>query len=408
MDNVYYNRWLEKKLKGNLSKNKIRLIFGARQTGKTMLLNKLMPKDKTKNYNLQDSRLRRRYEKDPSLFSRELQVLDKKIKNIFVDEIQKVPELLDEIQYIYDLNKTRFQFFLTGSSARKLRKSTANLLPGRSHIYNLFPVSLFEEENCEKSVIKKEKCLSNPFPEKSLEWKLLYGNLPGVRNETAGSAIETLDAYVTNYLEEEIRKEALVKKISSFEIFLQLAAIENSKQVNLLKMSKESGIPVSTLKNYYQTLVDTFVGYWMPAFKASPRKRVLTTPRFYFFDIGVRNAAAELNLNKTILSELGGFLFESLVGLELLQKAVCYGRGYNVSFWRTVSGAEVDFIFETPKEIIPIEVKWSENPKVSHAKNIEKFIDIYPEKAKKGFVVCRTDEPVKISKRVTAIPYNFL
>ncbi|MCK5851959.1 DUF4143 domain-containing protein, partial [bacterium] len=220
--------------------------------------------------------------------------------------------------------------------------------------------------------------------------------------------IETLDAYVTNYLEEEIRKEALVKKISSFEIFLQLAAIENGKQVNLLKMSKESGIPVSTLKNYYQTLVDTFVGYWMPAFKASPRKRVLTTPRFYFFDIGVRNAAAELNLNKTILSELGGLLFESLVGLELLQKAVCYGRGYNVSFWRTVSGAEVDFIFETPKEIIPIEVKWSENPKVSYAKNIEKFIDIYPEKAKKGFVVCRTDEPVKISKRVTAIPYNFL
>ncbi len=408
MKNIYYNRWLEKKLKSNLSKNKVRLIFGARQTGKTMLLNELMPENKTKIYNLQDSRLRRRFEKDPSLFSGELQALDKKIKNIFVDEIQKVPALLDEIQYIYDLDKTRFQIFLTGSSARKLRKSTANLLPGRCHLYNLFPVSLIEERKSDISIIKKEKRLLNPFSEKSLEWKLLYGNLPGVRNESSEAAMETLDAYVTNYIEEEIRKEAVVKNISAFEIFLQLAAIENGKQINLSKLSRESGIPVSTLKNYYQVLVDTFVGYWMPGFRSSARKRVLTTPRFYFFDIGVRNAVAELKLNESILNELGGNLFESLVGLELLQKARYYGRGFNVSFWRTVSGAEVDFIFETPKENFPTEVKWTKFPKEKHAKNVEKFINLYPEKSNKGFVVCRTPEPVKISENVTAIPYNFL
>ncbi len=405
---MYYKRWIHNKLVSEVSQNKVRIIFGARQVGKTYLLNNMFPKEKVLVYNLQDTSLRRRLEKDPGQFSRELNALDNQIKIVLIDEIQKVPTLLDEIQFIYDQDKYRFQFYLTGSSARKLRKHSANLLPGRSHLYNLFPVSSFEEENRTSHLFNIHPDEKLFFPQHSLEEKLIFGNLPGVREESEDSAYETLSAYVINYLEEEIRNEALIKNTISFEIFLQLAALESSKQINLTKISQESGIPISSIKNYYQVLVDTFIGYWVPAYKKSTRKRLLTTPEFLFFDIGVRNAAAELRITKDILPTLGGYLFEHLTGLELIQRAEYSGRGYSVSFWRTVSGAEVDFIFETPEEDIPIEVKWTDTPSARYAKNIEKFIDLHSERSKRGFVVCRIPRAQQLTERVKAIPLTDL
>ncbi len=404
----YYQRLLHAKLTSKQSWNKVRIIFGARQVGKTMLLKNILSEKDSVFYNLQDSVLRRRLERDPSIFTRELNALPSDITNVFVDEIQKVPALLEEVQFLYDNDKTRFQFYLTGSSARKLRKHSANLLPGRSHVYYLYPVTLMEEEGRKSLLGQFANKSGKLFPKTSLTDKLIFGNLPGFRLENEESAFETLSAYVDNYVEEEIRKEALVRNTASFNVFLQLAALESGKQVNLTKLSQESGIAVSTIKNYYQVLNDTFLGYWVFSYRKSQRKRLTTTPAFYFFDLGVRNAAAEIRLNKNMLAELGGYLLEHLVGLELIQRAGYLGRGYNVSFWRTVSGAEVDFIFETPDEDIPIEVKWTEAPSQKHIRNIEKFIDLHPEKASRGFLVCRIPQPQRLSERVLAIPFEYL
>ena len=404
----YYQRLLHAKLISKRSQNKVRLIFGARQVGKTMLLKNILSEKDSIFYNLQDSSLRRRLERDPSIFTRELNALPADITNVFVDEIQKIPSLLDEVQFLYDNDKTRFQFYLTGSSARKLRGYSANLLPGRSHVYYLYPVSLMEERGRKSLVERFELTSGRLFPETLLNDKLIFGNLPGIRLENEETAFETLSAYVDNYVEEEIRKESLVRNTASFNVFLQLSALESGKQVNLTKLSQESGIAVSTIKNYYQVLNDTFLGYWVYSYRKSQRKRLTTTPAFYFFDLGVRNTAAEIRLNKSMLAELGGHLLEHLVGLELIQRAGYLGRGYNVSFWRTVSGAEVDFIFETTDKDIPIEVKWTESPSTKHIRNIEKFIDLHPERASNGYLVCRISQPQQLSERVLAIPFESL
>ena len=405
---TYYYRLLHDKLVSSLSHNKVRIIFGARQVGKTVLMNNIIPKDHFVLYNLQDTSLRRRLEKDPSIFTRELTALPLQHTHIFVDEIQKVPALLEEIQFLYDQDKTRFQFFLTGSSARKLREHSANLLPGRSHVYRLFPVALSEEENRNSRIKSMKIGDGRHFPQKSLHTRLILGNLPGIREEHLESAQETLSAYVDNYIEEEIRMEMLVRNAVPFDVFLQLAALESGKQINLTKMSQASGISVSTLKNYYQVLIDTFVGYWIHSYKKSPRKRLLTTPAFYFFDLGVRNAAAELLLNEAILATIGGPLLQHLVGLELIQKAAYMGRGYNVSFWRLVSGTEVDFVFETPDEDIPIEVKWTDSPREIDARHIRKFIELNSERAKRGYVVCRVARAQQLGENVLAIPFEEL
>lgn len=176
---MYYKRFLHDKLISPQSHNKIRLIFGARQVGKTVLMKNILPKKRSVLFNLQDSRLRRRYENDPGVFSRELNALSPDFDHIFIDEIQKVPALLDEVQFLYDQDKTRFQFFLTGSSARKLRTSSANLLPGRIHVFNLYPVSSIEESGFHSNLNIGKNGIGGGFPGRDLEKKLLFGNLPG-------------------------------------------------------------------------------------------------------------------------------------------------------------------------------------------------------------------------------------
>ena len=188
----------------------------------------------------------------------------------------------------------------------------------------------------------------------------------------------------------------------------QPAELESVSQVNLARLSQESGVPGSTLRTYYQVLVDTFVGHWIPAYSRRGRRRLLTTPRFCFFDLGVRNAAAELPLDMKLVAALGGPLLEHWVAQELLVRAAYRGRGHRVSFWRTVSGVEVDFIWESPAEDIPIEVKWTERPRPTDARHLEAFLELHPDRARRGLLVCRTPRTAQISDRVRAIPWNAL
>ena len=242
----------------------------------------------------------------------------------------------------------------------------------------------------------------------SLSRLLRFGSLPGVRAESASTAQATLTTYVEHYLEEEIRREALVRELGPFSVFLRLAAVESGRQVNVARLSQESGVPASTVKSYYQVLVDTFVGYWMTTYGARTRKRLLTTPRFYFFDLGVRNAAADLTLPDRVPDELGGALLEHLVAQELIARAGYAGRGHRVSFWRTSYGVEVDLVWETPREDVPIEVKWTARPRPVDARHLETFLDEFPRRARRGLLVCRCPEPQQLTDRVRAIPWDHL
>jgi len=405
---MLYPRHIERKLSGRVSQDKVRLLFGARQVGKTVLLKRLLPEGRSALFNLQDSTLRRRFERDPAAFAREVRALPRSITHIGVDEIQKVPPLFDEVQNIVDDVPGRFQFFLTGSSARKLRTGTANLLPGRCHVYHLFPVARFEEESFRAGSVAAFPRAGAGFPDRDLDLRLMFGDLPGVSAEPPETAAATLDGYVENYVEEEIRREALVKDLGAFASFVRLAAVESGMPVNLAGVSRESGVPAATVKTYYQVLVDTFVAHWVPSYKRSARKKLLTTPRFLMFDLGVRNAAAGLPFDTGMLAETGGRLLEHWAGLELVRRARCSGRGHDVSFWRAASGAEVDFVWESPTEDVPIEVKWTDKPRPSDARHLETFLDLHPSRTSRGLVVCRAPAPQQLTDRVTAIPWHAL
>jgi predicted AAA+ superfamily ATPase len=411
---MYRQRALERSLLGTRSRNKVRLLLGARQTGKTMLLRHALPAEKTRFFNLQQSDLRRRFEADPAAFRREVAALPRGISNVVVDEIQKVPALLEEVQALYDAGPRARQFFLTGSSARRLRTGSANLLPGRSHVFRLHPVCRWETSASGGLEIAHDvsnaqpETQAPPFPEPALNRTLRLGCLPGVLGESPQTAAATLSSYVELYLEEEIRREALVREMGPFLVFLRLASAESGRQINLAKLSQESGVAASTLKTYYQVLVDTFAGHWLHPYARRARRRLLTTPRFYLFDLGVRNAAAEFSLAARITSEVGGPLLEHWVAQELIARASYLGAPHRVSFWRTTTGAEVDFVWERRKEDIPIEVKWTERPRPEDARHLETFLDEFPNRAKRGLLVCRCPEPQQLTARVRAIGWDRL
>ncbi|MBX3025226.1 ATP-binding protein [bacterium] len=406
---MFYRRVVGPQLVAPASRHKVRLLFGARQTGKTALLRHLLADDRTLAVNLQESADRRRYEADPAAFSRMVRALPARLRVIVVDEIQKVPALLDEVQALYDAAPRRWQWFLTGSSARRLRRGAANLLPGRSHAFRLHPVCAWELDGASPTIAPPPVDLAAPpFPRQNLGRVLALGCLPGVRMESAPAARLTLSAYVDHYLEEEVRREALVREMGPFAVFLRLAALESGRQINLARLASESGIAATTLKGYYQVLADTFVGHWMGAYARRARRRLLTTPRFYLFDLGVRNAAAEVPLDGRIGDAAGGPLLEHWVALELIARASYLGRGHRVSFWRTRSGAEVDFVWEAPREDVPIEVKWTARPRPTDARHVEAFLAAHPERARRGYVVCRCPTPEQLSDRVRAIPWTAL
>jgi predicted AAA+ superfamily ATPase len=416
-NDMFHRRTLLGTLSGAISRGKIRLLFGARQTGKTWLFRHLSEGLAAQEFNLQESGLRRRLEQDPASFAREVRALPADVRYVLVDEIQKVPALLDEVQALFDEHPKRWEFFLTGSSGRRLLRGAANLLPGRSHVYHLGPVTRWEQEGVSAHPLlgepqgaraRSSTAAPPPFEQQSLARTLLHGTLPGIMLEPDDTAAATLTAYVDTYLEEEVRREALVRDVGQFANFLKLAAIESGLPVNLAALSRESGVAQSSLRVFYDVLEQTFVGHRMRPYGRPGRKRLLTAPRFFLFDNGVRTAAAGIPFDVRLLETEGGRLLEHWVGTELLHRARYRGRGFTASSWRTASGAEVDFIWETPQEDVPIEVKWTARPAPADARHVETFLSTHPRRARRGLVVCRCEARQQLTDRVSAIPWTEL
>ncbi len=410
MNDVYYCRFLQSRLtdaadgsRKEKGKSKVKLVLGARQTGKSTLLNHCIQQpDRTFYINLQDRRLRRRYEVDEGLLIREL-TASRDIDAVFIDEIQKVPGLLDDVQFLHDQDPRRFRFFLTGSSARQLKRKSANLMPGRVHAANLSPVLQAEQRHCEILPLKMAR--GTKFPKRDLEDYLIFGNLPGLYQETRSSWLETLSAYVELYLENEIRQEHIVEDMGAFTRFLRLAALESGQRVNFSKLAVAVGVAANTLRSFYQVLEDTYTGIRVRPFGRS-RKRILQAPRFLIFDPGVRHLMAELPLNDLLLKLDADHIFKQWVLTELHYRCTYLGKGYRLSTWQTSTGAEVDAIIETPLDVIPVEVKWTETPSPRDAAHVETFLNLHGEYGNRGYVVCRCSRRQQLTDKVTAIPWN--
>lgn len=373
-----------------LKREKSILLLGPRQTGKTTLLREL-PSDLTLSLIL--SRVRLRYEKDPGILVDEVKpLLEAKGSKplIIIDEVQKVPELMDNIQYLIDEDLAIC--ILTGSSARKLRKGKEiNLLPGRVLEMHMDPLTINELPNNHGS----------------LQDLLLYGSLPEIfLTSDHNEREELLESYVAIYLEEEVRAEALVRNLSHFARFLELAASESGNTVNLSKLSQDIGVHHTTINGYYEILKDCLITESVyPIVKSRTHRKLIKTQKHLFFDLGVRRVAAGEG-RRPPLSQLG-LLFEQFIGLELIRQGRQQGERVRIKFWCDPNGPEVDWVVDTKDEYIPIEVKWTDAPTQHDARHLKLFMSEY-EEATCGYVICQTPRKMKLSENIYALPWQQL
>lgn len=313
------------------------LLLGPRGTGKTTWLRHALPKASW--YNLLLDRELLRLVREPGQFRREIEALPRGTW-VVVDEVQKLPSLLNEIHDALTAAPRHWRFALTGSSARRLRRDDVNLLAGRVVSRRMLPLTLAE--------LGKEV---------SLDDLLRFGGLPLVRTErSTASRVDLLEAYVETYLSQEIRAEAAVRSLESFTRFLEVAAVANGQVTNVSALARDAAVARPTVQGYFDVLVDTLVGTWLPAWRPRAKVKESSHPKFYLFDTGVVRALSR-RVREPLESTERGPLLETLL-LHELRAEIAYSQcGGELSYYRTPSGSEVDFVWSRGRLNVGIEVK---------------------------------------------------
>lgn len=362
-------------------------LFGPRGTGKSTLLKHRFTQKECFWLDLLDSSIEDRFLRNPNELYAIVKALPDEIKYVIVDEIQKVPKLLDEVHRL--IEETGKIFILTGSSARRLKRDGANLLAGRAFVYHLHSFSCFE--------------LKDQFDlEKALHW----GTLPRIFNlDEATEKNEFLRSYADTYLKEEIWNEQIVRKLQPFRRFLEVAAQCNGKIINYANIARDVGVDDKTIKEYFSILEDTMIGFFLEPFHNSFRKRLVGKPKFYFFDPGiVRSLSRRLSVPLIPKTAAYGEAFEHFILLEFIRLGSYFQADYRFSFIRTASDVEVDLIVERPnKPLLCIEIKSSE---VIDAISIRSFIKITREIPNCEAIVLSQDRFMKKFDHVNCYPWK--
>jgi predicted AAA+ superfamily ATPase len=368
-------------LKMELAKEGSCFLWGARQTGKSTLIKALFPD--APRYDLLKSSEMRRFLQNPGLLREELlapeSVKNRGEKPVLIDEVQKVPDLLDEVHSLIEDEGIRF--ILCGSSARKLKRGHANLLGGRAFRYELKPLTYPE------------------IPDFDLNTALNCGLMP--RFYGAPHVKQMMSAYIGDYLKEEIAAEALTRNVPAFSRFLEVAALSNGEVINFNNIARECGVSAPTVREYFQILEDTLIGFLLPAYTRTKKRRTVAAPRFFFFDLA---PVIHLTRREAVVpgSDLFGRAFEHFIWMELSAHASYSGLNYPLSYWRTSSGFEVDFVLGDAETAI--EVKSCAEVKDQHLKGIRAF------KEESGFrhyiVVSRDRVPRRTSDGIDILPWS--
>jgi predicted AAA+ superfamily ATPase len=350
-------------------------LWGARQTGKSTLLKKLYPAAPYFDLLLSDEF--NRFIKNPSLL-REILTMPDMAYPVIIDEIQRIPSLLNEIHWL--IVNRNIQFILSGSSPRNILRAGGNLLGGRAIRYELYPL------------------VSSEIPGFDLVKALNSGLLP--RHYLATNSDKLLSAYIGSYLRDEIMAEAKIRNITSFSQFLEAAAFSNGEMVNYSNIAADCGISSPTVKEYFQILEDTMTGRFLKSFQKKPKRRVILAPKFYYFDVGIAGYLLKRGRIK-IGSEAFGKAFEHLIYQEMFAHSHYSEKYYSVCYWRTASQIEVDFILGDHE--VAIEVKSTNMVNSRHLKGLKSFSEEY--KVKKLIVVSTDPYPRKIDD-ITVLPWK--
>lgn len=361
----------------NPPKSQSFFLFGARGTGKSTLLKSFFDLGDNKNLylDLLDPTVEKALSSHPERLL-EMVAASKQVPEwIIIDEIQKIPKLLDVVHKL--IFEKKIKFALTGSSARKLRRDSANLLAGRAFSFYLFPLSFAE--------------LGNDF---ILDEVLAYGSLPEILHfDDEKDKKRYLLSYVQTYIKEEVLVEQLVRNIDPFRAFLEVAAQSNTEIINYTALAKEAGINSKSVERYFSILSDTLLGHLLEPYSRSIRARQKQSPKFYFFDCGVVRALSnEINQNLLHSTFEYGKLFEQMVINEFIRLNHYYEKNWKFSYIRTGAGVEIDLVIEkNKKEVVLVEIKSTAK---AHPNHLSSLLNLGSEfKSATKYLLCQEPFP---------------
>ena len=333
-------------------------LWGSRQTGKSTLLKALFPKARL--YDLLKTDVRMAFQLRPALLREECELLDEG-DLVIIDEVQKVPALLDEVHWLMENRGMRF--ILSGSSARKLRRSGANLLGGRALRFTLFPF------------------VSAEIPDFDLQRALNNGMLP--RHYLVADPSKRIQAYIGDYLQQEIVEEAIVRQLDAFTRFLQVAAMSNTEIVNYTNIAQDCGVSAKTVKEYFAILEETMLGFYLPAYTKVIKRKLIQSPKFYYFDVAIPNHL----LHRRVVqpgTDIYGHTLEHFVVQELRAfVSYTFGEDKILSYWRTLDNKyEVDVLIcdaLTNRVEVAIEIKLADHVVSNDTKGLKAFGEEHPD-----------------------------
>ena len=333
-------------------KDKSFFLFGPRGTGKTTWLRNNFPR--AVYLDLLEAELYNDFLANPQRLEG---FIPKDFDDwIILDEVQRVPALLNEVHRL--IESKRLKFILTGSSARKLKQKDVNLLAGRALTYHLYPLTSLE--------------LKNDF---SLEHALQYGNLPAIFSEKDKKRY--LESYVSTYLREEVQQEGLTRNLGAFSRFLETASFSQGQVLNVSEVARECACHRKVVENYFSILRDMMIGDYLFVFSKKAKRRLISHPKFYFFDAGVYRTlrpAGPLDMP----SEIEGIALETFVYQEIKALNDYLDLGYSLFYWRSANQFEVDFVLYGKKGIMAVEVKRTKKPTTKDFKGLKMFLQDYP------------------------------
>jgi len=357
----------------NLPANRSAFLWGPRKTGKTYWINRhfadsvvidLLKTDVFAEYASRPSLLRERYQEYGRL--------------VVIDEIQMVPDLLNEIHWL--IENTGTSFLMTGSSARKLRRRHTNLLGGRAWRYSMTPLTYAETEGFD------------------LEQIMLSGLLPP--HFLSSDPVQDLRSYVADYLKEEIAVEAVIRNIPAFAEFLRVAALTSGELLNYTNVARETGVSAKVVRNYFQILEDTLLGFRIQPWRKVKNRRLIETEKFYLFDVGVTNYLARRT--PRIGTPEFGNSFENYILMELKAYQAYRNPELDIRYWRTSTGFEVDFILDDMN--VAIEVKGSHRIHSSHTKGLRALLEEHT--VKRSVIVSLEKQPRKLDSSIDVLPWQ--
>lgn len=359
------------------------ILFGPRGTGKSTWIEEHF--GDAAYYDLLNSREAIRLERHPDLLFNEQKHLEPG-SWVVIDEVQKVPALMDEVHRL--MEKKKLRFVLCGSSARKLKRTGANLLAGRAIVTHMFPLTHGE--------------LGSDY---DVDRALTHGTLP--LSVTGADAEGYLATYVDTYLNEEIRAEALTRNVGAFSRFLEVAARQNGQVTNVANISREASVGRSTVQNYFDILDDTLIGYWLPAWKLKQATKQIAHPKFYLFDTGVARALSGRLPYPPTQEELGA-LMETLVVNEVQAYLAYHKLRYKLHFWCNYDGAEVDLLCETQTGFVAVEIKAAREWQRRFARGLKLLRQALPIGPTRTYGVYRGDRRIDIEKTTVLPVADFL